>query len=422
MEPHKRKRSSEDILVIDPVMCKNEIDYYTTDDWQTSPPSIYINFIYPDGSQSLQCFDDRGFRKALKTKKQWMYLWIQDPDVSEPFDKDTGMGGMPDIRGPPYVKLPSGEFLKTNKYTDDIAKGQEDYKYDAVFIGNQRLGNVEGSFYASELHGQIEIPIYELANPTPVAQSKDKEKRYMLQADDLVGLIGDVKLDTDKVLSEVELLESRNPSNQVIQKFFSDLMTEPYKFETIRSMMLLLVVQFIETDVRKYVTRNKFPVNTQIHITPKFYPAMVEHIKKTPQLHPIFVTLPSESAHVWFNFLFDFSFDGEWIENLGTVPIRMSVSYFIQYGKYSTSYSGSNGQEALLLFATIASVLLIDEWMVSEYFFSSSGVSFLRQSGTNLGVLVMKLIRGPSSFTAQDLRDFVDALDKAGYMAESVWD
>lgn len=65
-----------------------------------------------------------------------------------------GRGGKPDTNQL-FVKLYTGEFVKTNALVSALRDGQKNVIYNAFLTGkNVRLGNMLGTFGISQLHGQ----------------------------------------------------------------------------------------------------------------------------------------------------------------------------------------------------------------------------------------------------------------------------
>ena len=162
--------------------CSSDRDLVSLVDWAEEDPTVFINFHRPD-KNIFNCYDGKNLIYWLNQPNNIMANWIRNnPD--EPID-DMGYGGKPGNKK--YYRLYTGEYLKENKYVKNLRKDTRyaDYSlYDANYIGTERLGNLQGRFGVSDLHGQLpKESIYEIikrTNKTELLQGAIENSDYKL--------------------------------------------------------------------------------------------------------------------------------------------------------------------------------------------------------------------------------------------------
>jgi hypothetical protein len=162
MEPEKTF-----VATIDPAKCSSTYDLITTVDWSEQPPDIFINIAFSKTYPSqLHCFDRTSFHELIKQQTP-MANWV--PKVGKVLD-DIGRGGEPGTER--YYKLPTGEYLLADAIFKKLAKGEFSgtQYFDTVQLGTTRLGNLEGQFGISMLHGQA--PGYPVFKLVPKGETK----------------------------------------------------------------------------------------------------------------------------------------------------------------------------------------------------------------------------------------------------------
>jgi hypothetical protein len=132
--------------------CSSEQDLVTFVEWTDKTPDIFIDFHdNPNKPNRLNCYDGESLEKWINMKDNIFAKWIQRSE--HPLDS-TGHYGMPD-QSNKYIKLYTGEFIEIDNMVKKLQKG---VKYpciiDAYYTEIVRIGNLQGTFGISQLHGQ----------------------------------------------------------------------------------------------------------------------------------------------------------------------------------------------------------------------------------------------------------------------------
>jgi hypothetical protein len=168
--------------------CNNDHDYISLVDWTDESPDLFINFINDkDKSAILQCYNSKNLSQWFNDKSNVFALWVNQPGKEM---DDMGHGGMPNTKVK-FYKTYTGEFIYVGDYSDQIKNGISDVMFDAVYVKTARLGNLEGSFGVSKVHGQAPgYRVYKLISKKiinengskilhqSIVEFKDLEKAY----------------------------------------------------------------------------------------------------------------------------------------------------------------------------------------------------------------------------------------------------
>lgn len=146
--------------------CTNDIDLVSQTGWAEEAPSVFIAFPGrdPEAPRKIMCYNGPKLAQWILDENNTFARWVQK-NPSKPME-DTGHYGAPsDDPRERYWKLYTGEFVLVDKVARDIISSETPYMFDADPIGIERVGNLQGTFGVSMLHGQAPgVTIYELSN------------------------------------------------------------------------------------------------------------------------------------------------------------------------------------------------------------------------------------------------------------------
>ena len=145
--------------------CSNDRDSVTQIEWSDQSPSLFI-FFYHGGKEFIKCYDKQSLKQWLKQPTSILANWIPKP--GKVIDS-TGMGGQPGKKR--FYKFYTGEYISKESVDKYILQGKHKL-LTATFDRNVRLGNVEGTFGQSQLHGQSKFPTYKLEKYEPMGETK----------------------------------------------------------------------------------------------------------------------------------------------------------------------------------------------------------------------------------------------------------
>ena len=145
--------------------CSNDRDLVTQIEWSDQSPSLFI-FFYHGGKEFIKCYDKQSLKQWLKQPTSILANWIPKP--GKVIDS-TGMGGQPGKKR--FYKFYTGEYISKESVDKYILQGKHKL-LTATFDRNVRLGNVEGTFGQSQLHGQSKFPTYKLEKYEPMGETK----------------------------------------------------------------------------------------------------------------------------------------------------------------------------------------------------------------------------------------------------------
>ena len=150
--------------------CTADSDLITLTDWTEEAPTVLISF---PGRRSIDprnvvCYDGRKLGEWLTDEENVFAKWLPN-NVTKPME-DNGHGGHPSENAEDlYWKLYTGEYIKVDGLVLNKVDSEDSYIFDAEIVGEMRLGNRQGSFGVSMLHGQAPgVTVYRLKNPRKV--------------------------------------------------------------------------------------------------------------------------------------------------------------------------------------------------------------------------------------------------------------
>jgi hypothetical protein len=267
-------------LIIDPdplvQQCSTPHEYSTMIDWTDESPSVFIRFFIPNSPPVLHCYNGGALRRWINNKDHTLAKWVQKPGHG-PMN-EIGLGGMPDLHFR-YVKLYTGEFLENNTYLDDLKRGEEDVLYDAIYKGPQRLGNLQGEFGVSALHGQLPPEsTYELTNPQMVKPTMT-EKHLESQIEALLEHIHANKGNVDKFVGiELSLLaHSLDGNTKDVETLFSRLFGQHFWIGFSGNLLFRVITRVTRETLIPLITDILFPVIWTIKI-PSFLSDMCREV------------------------------------------------------------------------------------------------------------------------------------------------
>ena len=104
------------------------------------------------------CYDRDSFIRFMEQQDSIMFKWVpRDPGVVM---DNVGHGGHPS--GVCFRRTPDGIWI-TSKSFEFLKNNKEIRTFKALTMGEERVGNAQGTFGVSQLHGQLPgVTIYKL--------------------------------------------------------------------------------------------------------------------------------------------------------------------------------------------------------------------------------------------------------------------
>ena len=139
--------------------CRNERDYITQMDWDDDDKEDLIKIDW--GTGKLECYTRSSIRHWMKNDDVKAIEWIENEDTYdnfEPWEHAMGKGYEPFLeKGIVYIKLwPLDNYIRLKDL--EAMLNSEETMFELSKEKSVRLGNLQGSFGVSELHGQEPFP------------------------------------------------------------------------------------------------------------------------------------------------------------------------------------------------------------------------------------------------------------------------
>ena len=177
------------LTVLSATQCSNDSDLVTLNEWTEDAPSIVIGFPgrKPTDPRNLSCYNGSNLSKWLSAEENTFAKWVAKPGKTlDESGRDGGPSNDPKER---YWKLYTGEYVRVDLYVKAKIDSGRPYIFDAEVIGAERLGNLQGHFGESMLHGQAPgVTIYKLTNPRParIMSNPEIDQLYNYSFDDII--------------------------------------------------------------------------------------------------------------------------------------------------------------------------------------------------------------------------------------------
>lgn len=144
-------------------MCKENIDFISQEKWEDVDGTIIQ--IQWNSDISPDCYTIEDIKQFMKNDRIYAIEWVKNPNTSDDIsieEQNMGRGYYPNPNGSKFIKLWPLDYYVTLKSLKKLLLSSE-RTFKAKSLGKKRLGNLNGTFGVSELHGQIPFPeVFEL--------------------------------------------------------------------------------------------------------------------------------------------------------------------------------------------------------------------------------------------------------------------
>jgi hypothetical protein len=143
------QQNIDKFMELNQLYCSNSQDYFSLDEFKNNQDIVY--FIMPNGK--TYCFDYDNLIQWFSQNEAHMAQWISN-DIHVSMD-DSGRGGHPNLIFIVH-KIPAEYtfYISDDIYYEIIENKKKIFKLDIIHP-NLRIGNLDGMFGISMLHGQI---------------------------------------------------------------------------------------------------------------------------------------------------------------------------------------------------------------------------------------------------------------------------
>lgn len=164
--------------------CHNQRDFVTLEEFEANSDIVYIW----DGVR-WYCYDRDALLESLKDNHNThMARWIGSSDP-------TQRGGPSSHDSDQFYRMPDGYYISLNSYIV-LHDSQNKYFQKLILYTQVPIGNIQGNYLVSSLHGQSRYDIFDLV---PVSENSDYdvEEDIKINFDDLVESVDDFAHTTD---------------------------------------------------------------------------------------------------------------------------------------------------------------------------------------------------------------------------------
>lgn len=244
--------------------CKNDIDFITQEEWSSDfLPEMKIKYFDFDPNKTPEtiCYKKEDIITLLNTPTNYVADWVQK-NQDNPLT-DEGYGGEPGDHI--FFKTLLNKYIVNPLFLKQEVDAPVEYFFAIPFAKNYRVGNRQGTFGISQLHGQAPgVTLYYVMPVEPNMFSDDDTIKQYYTIIHYLYQEGEVYEDEENK-AHVEQLEFGQDDDDTIP--------------TMSGIPILITeYEYTETDKHLYIEFNEIPENTYtITIDLESYPEIIDY-------------------------------------------------------------------------------------------------------------------------------------------------